>query len=142
MSSEPTRAQSGPAPSLREDRSIGDLFGELASETSTLVRHEIELAKIEMTHKATYAGKQATFVAAGGLLGVVSLLTLVGALVVGLGTIIALWLSALIVGVVIGAIAYGVAAKGIAALRKLDLKPQHTLHSLEENKSWAQRQIR
>jgi hypothetical protein len=137
--------QSGPSHSAsvpREDRSIGELFGELANETTTLVRNEIELAKVEITHKATYAGRQVAFVAGGGLLGVVSLLTLVAALVMGLGTLIALWLSALLVGAVIGAVAYAVAAKGIAGLRKLELTPQHTLHSLQENKSWAQRQIR
>ncbi|MBV9280670.1 MAG: phage holin family protein, partial [Chloroflexi bacterium] len=37
----------------REDRSLGELFAELSRETTTLVRQEVELAKTEMTQKAT-----------------------------------------------------------------------------------------
>ena len=44
----------------RDDRSLGELFSELAQETSTLVRQEVNLAKTEMTQKASRAGKQGT----------------------------------------------------------------------------------
>jgi hypothetical protein len=33
----------------RDDRSLGELFSELAQETSTLVRQEVTLAKTEVT---------------------------------------------------------------------------------------------
>jgi hypothetical protein len=139
MISEPTNvAGAAHAP----ERSVGELFGELATETSTLVRQEVQLAAAELTHKASYAGKQAALVGAGGLLGIVSLLALVAALVIALDAVMALWLSALLVGVAIGAIAFAVAAKGRAALRKLDIKPQQTLQTLRDDKNWAQRQIR
>lgn len=126
----------------REDRPIGELFSELANETATLVRQEIDLATTEVTDKATYAGKQASLIAAGGLLGFVGLLALVAALVIGLGTLMTLWLSALLVGLGISAIACAVAAKGVTALRRVKLKPKHTLESLQENKSWVRGQIR
>ena len=32
----------------KEERSIGELFSELANETTTLVRQEVQLAKIEV----------------------------------------------------------------------------------------------
>ena len=41
----------------REDRSIGELFAELSQKTTTLVRQEIELAKVEMSQKASRVGK-------------------------------------------------------------------------------------
>ena len=44
-------------PMTKEDRSIGDLFSELANETGTLIRQEVSLAQAEMTKKATDAGK-------------------------------------------------------------------------------------
>jgi hypothetical protein len=132
--------EAGPFPG--QERSIGELFGELATETNMLIRQEIQLAATEVTSKASYAGKHAALITAGALLGVVSLLTLVAALVIGLDRWLALWLSALLVGVAVGAVAYGVAAKGLAGLRKLELKPKHTIESLQENKSWAERQIR
>jgi hypothetical protein len=36
----------------KQDRSIGELFAELASETGLLIRQEVALAKIELTKKA------------------------------------------------------------------------------------------
>jgi hypothetical protein len=35
----------------RDDRSIGELFAELSQKTTTLVRQEIQLAKVEMSQK-------------------------------------------------------------------------------------------
>ena len=128
--------------SLAQERSIGDLFGDLASETTTLVRQAVKLATTEMTQKATYAGRQAAWIAGGALLGVVGLLALCAALVLGLGTIIPLWVSALLVGLVIGAVSYVVTQKGVKALKHMDPTPKQTIQSLQENKLWVQEKIR
>ena len=64
-------------------RSIGELFGNLASETSTLVQQEVELATTELLEKAKYAGKQAGYVAIGGHIGVVALQALLAAAMFG-----------------------------------------------------------
>jgi hypothetical protein len=50
----------------QDDRSLGELFSALATDTSTLVRQEVELAKTEMTQKATRVGKDIGFLLAGG----------------------------------------------------------------------------
>jgi formylmethanofuran dehydrogenase subunit B len=50
-------------PMTRDERSIGDLFSELANETGTLIRQEVSLAQAEMTKKATEAGKNAASIA-------------------------------------------------------------------------------
>ena len=47
------------------ERSISELFGELATETSTLVRQEVHLATVELTQKAAYAGRQTALI--GGM---------------------------------------------------------------------------
>jgi hypothetical protein len=38
-------------PALREDRSIGELFGQLTQDMTLLVRQEIQLARVEMSDK-------------------------------------------------------------------------------------------
>jgi hypothetical protein len=129
-------------PKVRVEKPIGQLFSELARETSDLVRQEIDLVRTEVANKASYTGRHGSLVGAAALLGVVGLLALVAALVLALGTVMALWLSALLVGLAIIAVACAIGAKGVAGLRRLNPKPQHTIHSLRENKSWAQRQIR
>ena len=126
---------------IAREPSVKELFGDLARETSTLVRQEVRLAQIEMTEKATFAGKQAAFIAADGAIGIVGMLSLVAALVLGLGTLIPLWTSALLVGVVFVMAAVALAEIGVQRLKKLDPKPRQTLIELKETSSWAQRQL-
>ena len=126
----------------QQERSVGELLSELATETTARVRAEVKLATTEMTQKATDAGKQAAVVAAGSLLAAVSLLMLLSALVLGLGTLIPMWASALLVGAVVGVVAVIVIQVGVAALKRVDPTPQQTIKSLQENRQWVQEQIR
>jgi hypothetical protein len=50
----------------KDERSLGDLFSELAAETGTLVRQEVALAQVELTEKATVVGKNVGYLAVGG----------------------------------------------------------------------------
>src|ERR1044071_5462470 len=90
----------------KEERSLGELFAELANETSTLVRQEVELAKTEITQKATQAGRDVGMIGAGGAIAYAGLLAVMAAIIVVLGQFIPLWLSALIVGLVVIGIGY------------------------------------
>ena len=126
---------------ITREPSVKDLFGDLARETGTLVRQEVRLAQIEMTEKATFAGKQAAFIAAGGAVGIVGMLSLVAALILGLGTLIPLWTSALLVGAVFLIAAVALAEVGVQRLKKFDLTPRKTIFELKETSSWAQRQV-
>jgi len=125
-----------------DERSVGDLFRELADETGALIRQEVKLATTEMSKKATDAAMQVAWIAVGALFGIVSLLTLLGALVLALGTLMALWQAALLVGIASGITAGALALKGITSLRKLDPMPRQTIQSIRENKSWVQQQVR
>jgi len=130
------------APMPPTERSVGELLGDLATETSTLVRQEVKLAASEMANKATYAAKQSVNVAIGGLLGLVALGSLVASLILGLGMVMPLWASALLVGSIIAVVAFLVGHAGVTALRQMDAAPTQTIKSLEETKSWAKQQIR
>ena len=47
-----------------EQPSLGDLFSNLSSQATLLVRQEIQLAQAEMTRKATRAGRPSGLIAA------------------------------------------------------------------------------
>lgn len=127
---------------LRDSRSVGELLSDLARDTSTLVREEIELAKTEMKEKVTYAGKNAGVAFAGAVIAYVGLLTLVAAVVIGLGHLVGYGWSALIVGAIL-AIAGGVVAMGaIKKIQREGLAPEQTSDSIKETKTWAKDQIR
>jgi len=108
---------------VKDERSLGDLFSELAAETSSLVRQEVALAQVELTQKASSVGKNVGFLAVGGAVGYAALLAVIAAVIIGLSNFMPLWLSALIVGAVVGVISYFLVSSALNALKKTELKP-------------------
>ncbi len=108
----------------RDDRSLGELFSELSQETTTLVRQEMNLAKAEMSQKASRVGKDVGFLAAGGAVAYAGLLAILAGVIALLGLIIPLWLSALLVGLVVAGVGYFLVRRGLDALKQEDLAPR------------------
>ncbi len=128
-------------PIIEQPRPLGELFSELAQETGTLVRKEVELAKIEMTAKARHAGRDAALVAGGGSVAMLGVMALMAALILALGTLLPLWVSALLVGAVVTATGGVFVARGIRAFKGLAAAPRETMQTLEENKRWLKEQV-
>ncbi len=126
--------------SSRNDRSLGELFSELTQETRTLVRQEVQLAKTEMSQKASRVGKDVGFLVAGGAVAYAGLLAIIAGVIALLGLVIPLWLSALLVGLVVAAIGYFLVRRGLDALKQEDLAPRETIETLKEDKEWAKDQ--
>ena len=125
----------------REDRSLGELFGELSQQVSTLVRKEIELARHEVTRSATQLGRAAALIAAGGLLAYAGLIVLLIGLA-GLLTTLGLpsWLSLLAVGLAVIAAGALLAWRYVGELRKTSVVPERTVETIQDNVSWAKEQ--
>ena len=129
---------------VREERSIGQLLKELRDETTTLLRQEVDLAKAEMSEKASRTGKNLGSLAVGGGVAFLGALALLAAVIYGLTSIlnqfmsvgVAIWLAPLIVGLVLAAIGYSMLQKALAALKQESLTPQRTTQTLQENKEW------
>lgn len=127
----------------REDRSLGELFADLARETSTLVRQELRLAGTEISQRATGVSKEIVILVGGGVLMHAAFLTLVAAIVLGLGDLgMPWWLAALIVAVVLAGVGYALVGQARAAIKRADIVPRHTMENLKEDAEWAKEQIR
>jgi uncharacterized membrane protein YqjE len=126
----------------REERSVGELFAELSQKTTTLVRKEIELAKVEMSQKASRVGKNVGFLLIGGVVAYTGLLALVAAGIILLGQLIPYWLSAAIIGFVIAAVGLVLVVKGANTLRQEEPTPRETVETLQEDKEWLKDQTR
>ncbi len=124
----------------KEERSVGELLSELTRELSTLFRQEVALAKTEMSHKASKAGKDVGFLAVGGAIAYAGFLAILAGVVLALGLVLPWWLSALIVGVVVATIGYVLIRKGQTAIKQIDLTPQETVDTLKEDKQWLKEQ--
>jgi hypothetical protein len=123
-----------------DDRSLGELFSELSQETTTLIRQEVNLAKTEMSQKASRVGKDVGFMAAGGAVAYAGLLAILAGAIVLLGQVIPMWLSALLVGLVVAGLGYFLVRRGLDALKQEDLAPRQTMETLKEDKEWAKDQ--
>jgi hypothetical protein len=124
------------------DRSLGDLFGDLARDMGTLVSQEMALARTEITEKATRAGKDIALLAVGGLVAYAGLLAIIAAVIVLMADRgVPLWASALIVGAIVAGIGYLLVQRGITALKHQDLTPSQTIESLKEDTRWAKEQV-
>ena len=126
----------------RDDRSLGELFAELAQETSTLVRQEVTLAKTEISQKASRAGRHVGVLAAGGAVAYAGLLAILAGIIFLLNYVMPLWLSALLVGLVVAVVGYLLVRRALDALKREDFTPQQTMETLKEDKQWTRDQTR
>ena len=125
-----------------DDRSLGDLFGDLARDMGTLVSQEMTLARTELTEKAARVGKDIAMLAAGGLVAYAGLLAIIAAVIVLMADRgVPLWASALIVGAIVAGVGALLIQRGLTALRQQDLTPRQTIQSLKEDTQWAKEQI-
>jgi uncharacterized membrane protein YqjE len=120
------------------DRPVGDLVKQLAGQTSTLVRQEIDLAKAEMSQKATTAGKGAGLLGGAAVVGLLAAGSLTACLILALGEVIPDWLAALIVALVMGAVAAVLAIQGRNRIRAATPPvPEQTVETVKEDVEWA-----
>lgn len=125
-----------------DERSLGDLFGDVMQDARTLISDEIALARNELSEKASLAGKSIGFIAAGGFVMYAGFLAIIAAIIVGISAWIPMWLSALIVGVAVAIIGYALVRMGLNGLKPEHLAPKQTADSIKETKEWAQAQTK
>jgi hypothetical protein len=122
----------------RTDRSVGELFSDLTRDMGTLVRQEVQLAKTEMTQKASQVAKDVASMALGGALLYAGFLLLLADLVIILGTIgVPWWFAALLVGLVAVGVGAFFVVRGRDALKRADLAPRRTINSIKEDAEWV-----
>jgi hypothetical protein len=127
----------------RDERSLGELFGDLARELTTLLRQEVALARTEVGQTATRVGRDLGLLAVGGAVAYAGFLALLAALIIGLGQLgLEWWLAALIVGLVVAGVGYLLVRRGLTALRQEELVPQRTLETLREDAQLVKEQTR
>jgi uncharacterized membrane protein YqjE len=124
---------------VEEEPGLGDLFRQLAQESTTLIKQEMALARAEMQESIQTITRGALMLAVGGGLLLIGLLALTAFLIVLLGQALAnYWLGALIVGLVYAVIGGVLVMNGKNRMQSAELKPEQTIRSLQEDKRWAQ----
>ena len=125
------------------DRPTGELLKELSDHTTTLVKHEMELAKAELQEKGKQAGLGAGMFGGAGLFGLGAFAALTACLIAALDQAMELWLGALIVAVIYAAVAALLALTGKRRVKEaVPPVPEQAKDSVKEDMEWAKTQAR
>jgi hypothetical protein len=117
---------------VAQERSTGELVKEVSEQISVLVRDELKLAQLEMTRKGKQAGVGVGMLGGGGLVALYGVGCLIACAIIALAGAIAAWLSALIVGAVLLAVAGAMALMGKGRLKKATPPvPRETVDSIK-----------
>ena len=132
------------------EQPLPTLIRELRDETATLVGQEIALAKAEITEKVRRMAKDVIYIAAGVGLAYAALVLLLLAVRDflfsamadrGVSVGVAMWLSPLIVGIVVGGVGWVLVNQGKKKLADEGITPEKTAQSLREDKNWLKHKI-
>ena len=122
----------------RRDEPLGEVARDLTRDLSLLVRQEIELAKAEMAQKGRIAAPGLGMIGGAGLAALAATGALTAFLILVLSTFLDAWLSALIVGVVLAAVAYVLARQGKERVEEAGTPvPEQTIETVKEDVEWA-----
>jgi len=123
---------------------LGALLRDLAEGSSSLIRQESRLARLELTELLGAISTGAAFVVGGSILVLLGALTLLTGLIL-LGGDQWLrdryWLAALIVFAISGGLALVFRWRGAALLSPRQLAPEETVATLREDTAWLKQQL-
>ncbi len=112
---------------------------QLSQDLGLLVRQELELARSEMAEKAKTAGMGAGMLSGSAITAVLTLGSLTALLIIAIALALPLWLSALIVTLMWGAVTAILALAGKKKIQDAGpLVPEQTIQNVKEDVQWAQ----
>ena len=129
-------------PELRDERTFGQLMGQLSEDMALLVRQEVQLAKTEISQKVSGAARDLVSLATGGLVTWAGVLALVAGIILLLTEVAGLraWVAALVVGAALGITGFAMVRNGVRSLKRIDPAPQRTIKTIKDDIQWAKEQ--
>lgn len=132
-----------------EHGTFGRLLSDMMRDLATLLRQEVDLARVELLEQAGRAKGGAIKFGAAGVLGMAGVLLLSGAAALGLTLLLSMTmpllgaacLGTLFVGAILVAAAGVFFQMGKRETKPAEFVPRRTLDSLKENAEWAKRQL-
>ena len=123
-----------------DDRSLGEIVGDLSHDLTTLVKQELDLARTELKAEAAKAGKGAGMLGGAGVAGLLTLILASFALSYLLDNWMPVELAFLITTLLWAVVAAVLAARGRAELKRSNPQLPKTQQTLKEDASWARAQ--
>ena len=125
---------------VEDERSLGQIVGDLSTDLTTLVKQELELARTELKEEATKAGKGAGMLGGAGVSGLLALILASFALAYLLDNWMPVELAFLIVTILWAIVGAVLAARGRKELKNANPQLPETQQTLKEDAQWAKAQ--
>jgi uncharacterized membrane protein YqgA involved in biofilm formation len=125
-----------------DQQSTIGLVRSIATDTSTLLRKEVELARQEVMAAIMSRLLGAGALGAAAVLGLLLLIFLALAAATALDLVFAPWLSRLIVAGAFLLMTAGTALFGLRRMKKPSLAPEETKRTVKEDVEWAKAQLK
>lgn len=125
---------------VEDERSLGQIVGDLSNDLTTLVKQELELARTELKEEATKAGKGAGMLGGAGVSGLLALILGSFALAYLLDNWMPVELAFLIVTILWAIVGAVLAARGRKELKNANPQLPETQQTLKEDAAWARAQ--
>lgn len=129
-----------PGPAETDPRSLGEVVSDLGSNLSTLMKQEVQLAKVELKEEVSKVGKGAGMLGGAGFAGWFVLLFLSLALTYLLDNWLPIEAAALITAGVWAVVAAVLAVIGRRELQEANPQLPETQQTLKEDVAWARAQ--
>jgi Putative Actinobacterial Holin-X, holin superfamily III len=113
------------------ERPLGELFADVTSKLQALVRKEIELGRAEIKQEVDKAVKGVTAFAVAAVVGLLAAIALVFAAAWGLSEVVPEGVAFLIVGLLLLAVAGGLAAAGKKKVAQVNPVPERTIETVK-----------
>ncbi|MDQ3945896.1 MAG: phage holin family protein [Actinomycetota bacterium] len=126
---------------LREQSSL-ELLRSIATDSATLVRKEMELARQEIVEAVNARIKAALAAATAGVLGLMALGFFALAAAAALDNVMRPWASRLVVAGVFSVLAIAALAFGAMRAKHPPLAPEETKRTVKEDVEWAKTQLK
>jgi apolipoprotein N-acyltransferase len=124
------------------ERSLADIARDALWNVQEIIRSEIRLARAEMQEKAAQARQAGILLAVGAVTGLYAVAFVLVCVYNALAYVMWPWLSALLIGIVLAAVAGMMLGAGVKRLKRLKPTPERTVESVKENVEWVRNQTR
>lgn len=115
----------------QESASTAQLITTATDQLGQLVRQELALAREELRQNAKRAGTGAGLFGGAGLVALYGMAAMVAAAIIALGLVVPLWLSAVLVGVLLFAVAGVMALVGKKQVTQAAPPAEHTVDNIK-----------
>jgi uncharacterized membrane protein YqjE len=123
-------------------RSVPEVLQDIIGNLQEIIRSEFRLAKTELKEEAARAARPVATFGVGLVLGFYGIGFLLLAFVYGLSAVMAGWLAALLVGMILAIVATALMGSSGKKLKRVNPTPDKTMRSIEENVQWAKHPIK